>query len=258
MSELSHIIAEATVRVESIEDFCLETVAPILKQWDFCRITGLVTEEQAKQSLDAVAATFSDIVDHPVTGEAASDVMTNFQKMSIGRARHGGVDRPRFMRTLYNPVWCDDIYKMRDNFTALAQVRNILSGMPRDFAIARVEDDVWTAARIHHFPSGGGFMVDHKDTVLPKMLKENDFSGEYYQLLLLLSQKGEDFETGGGTVELNGEMIEYEDYTLRGDILVYNGSTVHGVNDIDPHLRYVQSSPAGRYSALATLFKKLG
>lgn len=254
--DVEQFIKKTTVEFKSIEEVTVERLAPILKSYDFCRITGLVPEQNVVDCLSNIADRFDEIVDNPVTGESHEQVKTNFQKMSIGRARHGNVDRPRFMRTIYNPLWCEDIYGMHSNFTLLANIRNLLSGKNLDFAIDKVEEGVWTAARMHHFPTGGGFMVDHRDTVLPKMLKDNDFDGEYYQLLMLLSQKGEDFDVGGGTVEIDGEVLEYEDCTRRGDIIVYNGATTHGVNDIDPHKPFSQRSPGGRYSALATLYKQ--
>lgn len=78
----------------------------------------------------------------------------------------------------------------------------------------------------------------------------------FYQPLVLLTQKGEDFETGGGVAEIDGHVVEYEDYANMGDIVVYNDMTQHGVSDIDPHKLYKQDSLAGRMGGLVTLFKK--
>ena len=38
-----------------------------------------------------------------------------------------------------------------------------------DFAINHVDEGLWTVARVHHFPIGGGHMVTHKDTLAPNL-----------------------------------------------------------------------------------------
>ncbi len=256
-SEARPLMEAATLHVTDVTKLKRDDLADILEKYHFCRITGLVTPDDIKTAKAALAQQFSANDDHAVTGETADKVKTNFQKLSIGCARHGGVNRPRFLRTLYNPVWADDIYKLRDAFTKVAQVRNILMGMPINFAINDVEQGMWTAARLHHFPAGGGFMVSHRDTVLPAVIKEQGIGQGFYQPVMVLSKKGEDFDTGGGFAEVHGQVVEYEDYTELGDIVVYDTLTTHGVYDIDPHKVFRQDSIEGRISVLVTLYKHM-
>lgn len=256
-TNIKEFIDSATICVDTVGGVKRSDILSILRDCRFCRISGLLSPDSIRRSRELLSQYFDPENDHPVYGDTPDDVQDNFQKLSIGRARHGGVDRPRFMRVFYNPIWADNIYELRDTFTRIAQVRNILADLPRDFAIDKVEGGMWTASRVHLFPTGGGFMVTHKDTVLPAVLEQNGFDGGYFQPLALFSQKGVDYKKGGGTIEVQGEIIEYEDYTKLGDIIVYDATTSHGVNDIDPDLPFKQHSLAGRMSALVTLYKDL-
>jgi hypothetical protein len=55
----------------------------------------------------------------------------------------------------------------------------------------------------------------------------------FIQLLLLLTERGTDYRTGGAFVERDGRQIDSELDTLSGDVVVYDGATIHGVADID-------------------------
>lgn len=250
------IMDEATLEAASIKDVDREALEERLETFHFARIRGLIAESEVDHARGLMAQRFSAADDRATTGESPAEVRRNFQKLSLGRARHGGVDRPRFMRCFYLPMWDDDIFGMREIFRKTAQVRNLLSGQALDHAIDDPDAPAWTASRIHHFPAGGGFMVDHRDTVLPALYKESRL-GAFFQPLVLLTQKGVDFHEGGGFAMLGNERIDYEDCSLKGDIVIYDTSTVHGVEDVDPRVPYRQDSLAGRMSALVTLFKKL-
>ena len=256
VSAHQRIIDEATLTVASIDEVSRDGLLAVLREFHFARITGLVSPEEVDRSRQLMAARFNPDDDRPTTGEHHTEVKDNFQKLSIGRARHGGIDRPRFMRCFYLPMWAEDIFGLREIFRKVARVRNILGNRALDFAVDREEDGMWTASRVHHFPHGGGFMVAHRDTVLPQVYKDGGL-GEFFQPLILLSQKGEDFQIGGGFVDLRGERILYEDHAGKGDIVIYDTSTDHGVEDIDPDRPFRQDSLAGRMSGLVTLFKCL-
>ncbi len=250
------ILEEATLEVASIKDLDRDELVARLETFHLARIRALVSPEEVDHARSRMAARFSADDDHATTGESPSQVRRNFQKLSVGRARHGGVDRPRFMRCFYLPMWDEDVFGMREIFRKVAQVRNLLGGHDLDHAIDDPEAVAWTASRIHHFPTGGGFMVDHRDTVLPALYEESGL-GSFYQPLVLLSQKGVDFEQGGGFARVGDERISYEDHSQKGDVVIYDTSTIHGVDDVDPHLPFRQDSLAGRMSGLVTMFKKL-
>lgn len=257
MSKLhQQILDEATIEASSIKDIDRRELTDRLDTLHLVRIRNLVSPEEIARARGLMRQNFDPSADHATTGESPEQVRRNFQKLSIGRARHGGVDRPRFMRCFYLPMWDEDVFGLRDVFRKVAQVRNLLAGHELDYAIDDPTGLAWTASRLHHFPAGGGFMVDHRDTVLPALYAENGL-GSFYQPLVLLSQKGVDFECGGGFAMVGEERISYEDYCRAGDIVIYDTTTVHGVDDIDPHVPFRQDSLAGRMSGLVTIFKKI-
>lgn len=253
-AKLKSLVEQATIRVNSAGEINRNDLVERLNDLTFARVTGIIDPQAVKDGVDAIGASMKLNGDNATTGETPDQVRSNFQKLSIGCARHGGVNRPRFMRVFYNPTFAEDIYGLHHVFRNVVEVRNLIGGMPLDFAMDDPDGDVWTAARIHQYPTGGGFMVAHKDTVLPQMYKETGLNS-YFQPILVMSKQGEDFERGGGIVELDGEILHYEKYCDRGDVIIYDASTLHGVDDVDPHLPFRQDSIGGRLSGLVTLYK---
>ena len=50
-----------------------------------------------------------------------------------------------------------------------------------------------------------------------------------------MSKKGKDYKEIGGIVYKNQKIYCFDDYTEIGDMILYNGQTIHGVKDVDPH-----------------------
>ena len=87
-------------------------------------------------------------------------------------------------------------------------------------------------------------MVPHRDTLLPSLLDEAQY--EYFQPILVMSEKSVDYEKGGGVAVIGDQMVEYEDFCNFGDIAIYNVNTIHGVNEVDLHRPFVSvAQPAG-------------
>jgi hypothetical protein len=160
----------------------------------------------------------------------------------------------RVLRTFFNPIWAPDSYGMRDIFIRLSQFRNRLYGLRDDFAIQGVDDQLWTAARIHQYPVGGGCMAMHHD-YLPAHATQSLQS--YAQVYLPMTQKGVDFETGGAFIEKDGQAIHYEDACSLGDVMVYDGRIEHGVSDVDPNRLLDLDRFGGRVAAFVTLYRDL-
>ena len=248
---------ELIISSKSLDTIDQDRLRYNLEKYHFCILRDLISHDEVVNGMKKVYDFIESNEDNATTGENPDDVRGYFVKMSIGNARHGGVERPRFKRAIYSPLNKENKFELDNAFTQLAMVRNLLSNQKLDFALRKDEDGLWTAARMHQFPIGGGFMVSHKDTVLPKMLKDQKFTGGFFQPLALLSKKGEDFYKGGGFAVINNEILEYEEYTERGDIAIYDSLTEHGVADIDSDKKYIQRSGAGRYSGLVSLYKSL-
>ena len=137
--------------------------------------------------------------------------------------------------------------------------KTIIYGMDINYAVTEVEDGFWTAARIHHFPAGGGFLVSHVDDVVPVVQKAEGIS-RYFQPLIVMSKKGKgddcDFETGGGFFEVDGNRYYYEEGCEIGDIVIYSGATIHGVADIDLHRTFDNRNNRGRFAGFVTLYRE--
>ena len=258
VSDLSvkELLAETTFQIDRPEDLDREAVTHALSKYSLARITGVVDHEAIVQAKARLADVFSAENDRASLGEDPQSLKENFQKLSIGGAQGYGVYRPRCLRTIYNPIWAEDLYGLRESFKTLARFRNAAYGLPLEFAVEGVERNMWTASRIHHYPRGGGFLISHRDTVVPKVQKKQGFDS-FYQPIMVMSRKGIDFEQGGGYVEIKGQRFFFETECQYGDIVIYDGRTVHGVDDIDPHRPFRQDRIEGRLAGFATLYRDM-
>lgn len=256
---MEEIIANATIEASSVEDIHHKQLSDILEKYTFALVTGLIDPEVIRSARRRIEELYNPDVIRPATGEHPSEIMDNFHKLSLGGAEHSGVYRPRCMGTMYNPVWADDIYGLREVFRTTARVRNILYGFDTDYAIDEVEGDFWTAARVHHYPAGGGFLVSHLDNIVPVVQRKSGLSNQYFQPVIVMSKKGEgedcDFKTGGGFFKVGSRHYFYEETCNLGDIIIYSGETIHGVADIDLHKTLDTRKPEGRMAGFVTLYK---
>lgn len=258
-SQLKDIVESATLYASQPSEIDNHKLVSILNKYNFAVIKGIIDPDVVRSAKQRIRALYSQDNDNPATGEDPSELMDNFQKLSIGGAEHSGVYRPRCMRTMYNPIWADDIYGMRDIFRLAAQTRNRIYGWDLNYCIDQVEDGFWTAARIHHYPAGGGFLIAHVDDVVPVVQKAEGIS-RYFQPVVVMSKKGTgedcDFCTGGGFFDVEGERYYYEEDSELGDIVIYSGATIHGVADIDLHRTFDPRKPDGRMAGFVTIYKE--
>ena len=234
----------------------LRKIDSIMSKYKICIIRGIVKPKDLKDPMKKLKIFIKKNKDLPAVGENPKLARGYLMKFisRIKSIKSPGVTTV-VLRSIYNPLHKKDKWGFNNVFIKLAKVRNILMNKSIDFALGKVEKNkMWTAARFHHFPRGAGFMFPHKDTVIPTVVKG---FGKYYQLLMIMTQKGKDFRIGGGTIKYKNKLIEYEDFTKVGDIVIYDSNTEHGVNTIDPHKPFIQRSGEGRYSGLVTLYKKI-
>lgn len=249
-------IRRNVVVARSAEDLDADLVNEHVDRDAFAAIRGVFSRGDMAAVLERVRRGFDAGLDRSSIGESPDSVMRNYQKLSIGGAGNHWDYRPRFMRVIYNPLWAEDRYGMHDTFRSLARIRNALQAKPLEYALDRVEDGLWTAARMQHYPAGGGNISRHRDAVISTVTTDAGVA-RFQQMLLLLTSKGEHFERGGAFMELDGEVVELEDEFKAGDIIVYDGRTMHGVHDIDPHVVPSLSSFAGRLVASVSLYKDM-
>jgi hypothetical protein len=221
------------------------------------RVRGLYDRAAIRAVKERLADSFDVKNDARHDPRDTDAVRRNFQKLQIGANSGVGTRRTlgRFMRMFYNPIFASDVHGMREHFVRLARFRNLLYNLPIDFAVAGTDDGYWTCARILQYPAGGGFIVPHRDMYSQAATVERGLA--YYQPLLLLTEKGQDFGTGGAYVDIGDERFLYEDSCQAGDVVVYDGRSIHGVSDIDPYEPLDLARFTGRAVALASLFKLL-
>ena len=95
---------------------------------------------------------------------------------------------------------------MHDIFRRFAKLRNRLQGYPPDFAIDRIDEGLWTAARMQHYPAGSRSSW-RIATWSSTPVTHDAGQRRFHQLLLLMTTKGEDFRDGGGFVDIGEDRL---------------------------------------------------
>ncbi|MGH7934172.1 MAG: hypothetical protein ACREQN_13560 [Candidatus Binataceae bacterium] len=213
-------------------------------------LRGLFQEARVDEWRDAVYRHANSHRHGPSTGTAPSEVRRNTSKWSIGG---GGSYNAlaRFALVIYNPLFDQDVFGLHAAFNTIIEVRDAIAGRDvlRDPLLL---PERFNACRVQIYPAGGGFLQEHRD--VRGQLNVPEGACMYLELLLLLTQKGVDYRSGGGTVRCNGEGRDSEAGTKRGDVIVYDATTVHGVQDVDPNIAFTAGNIRGRAVAMATIY----
>jgi len=257
VSTLAERLEQVSFEGTDLEALPYDEIRAALGTHTIVRVRGLFDRDSIRATLAGMAARFDASNDRRHDPRDSDAVRTNFQKLQVGA--NSGVDSKRtlgrFMRVFYNPIFEDDVHGMREHFVTLARLRNLLYKLPIDFAVHGTDDGYWTCSRIQQYPSGGGFMVPHRDRYSQVATVEAGLG--YFQLLLLLTEKGTDFREGGAYVDVGDERFLYEDACRSGDVVIYDGRTMHGVADIDPLEPLDLTHLSGRAVGIVSLFRLL-
>ena len=246
----------ALFEVDSLWTIPVDAVNETVRSLGFAIIRGVASPDEVRYAVASARRVFSPDDDHPTVGESPADVRGNFQKWSIGTAGASRkVPYSRMIRVIFTPFLDEDRYGLQDLLRRVAITRNLMHGLPADYAIDAIENDRWTAARVLQYPSGGGFIDRHVDTAVVDALPSN--AATYLQLLMVLTERGVDFERGGAYIEVDGVRIDLEDHVQLGDLLLYDEQTVHGVADIDPHRVLDTRTLSGRMAGFANIYRAL-
>ncbi len=251
------LLERVTYHATCLDQLDYDRIRADLQQHSIARVVGLVDRDVVRAGLKRIQDGFDIANDRKHDPRDTDAIRRNFQKLQIG-AKSGGDHRRtlgRFLRILYNPIFAEDIYGLRSSFMQTARFRNRLYLLPENFAVEGTDDGFFTCARVHQYPRGGGFMVPHRD-MFSRLVTEDSQMG-YFQVFFLLTEKGTDYHEGGGYIQLNGEQILFEDFTQAGDIVIYDGRTVHGVADVDPLAPLELNVFRGRAAAFVSLYKSL-
>ena len=255
--DVEEFLGRVTLEAATLEDVPYARLRETLAEYSVVRVVGLFSRERVRERLAGIRARFDPKHDRRHDPRDTEAVRTNFQKLQIGA--NSGIDTRRtlgrFLRVLYNPIFAEDVYGLRDDFVTLARFRNGLYGLPRDRAVYGTDGGLFTCARLHQYPRGGGFMVPHRDMFSQVVSVEAKLG--YFQPLLILSERGSDYFEGGAYIDRGEERILYESACRAGDVIVYDGRTVHGVADVDPLEPLDLAQFTGRIAAFASLFRQL-
>jgi len=133
------------------------------------------------------------------------------------------------------------IFKMMSDLFIL---KNNLAGFNDDeFMFNKPSDGIVPRINLHHYPQGGGYQKEHVDP-----------SGPFAQIqtLIIGSNYGIDFNKGGlfARKTQEDEKIYLDQFTKPGDMIVISPKIPHGVDPIDPDLKYSVKSKKGRWIIL--------
>jgi len=236
--------------LESIRHRLKEKGYGIISDWELKDLASKAREEY----LDSMAKYETS---PPRQGFHYSDLVHKpHRKLAIGSRNGDGEKYPQLLQTTYFSKDHSKYENLGKIFSYLISLRNRILGMDEGFGNDPEQDGFWNACRIHHYPAGGGFMFEHRDTLFPKLLEESGCP--FLQVLVVLSTRGKDFHTGGGFVDdRDGNRIFYENENSLGNIVFFDGSIVHGVDDVDGDKVMNFSSQAGRVAGFVGSYKVL-
>ena len=183
-------------------------------------------------------------------------VLAPWRKQSIGSHSGNGEPYSQILQTTYFHQDDARYPTLSEIFSDMILLRNALTGMRLDYGNNLDKDKFWNACRMHHYPKGGGHMGPHRDTLFPELL--NNFKIPFIQIMLTLTSRGVDFQTGGSyLVNRYGQKIFFETNNNAGTLVLFDGATIHGVDDVDPTELLDFTSLKGRKALFVNLYKNL-
>jgi len=140
--------------------------------------------------------------------------------------------------------WNKESNQVISYFQRLIKLRNILTGLPEDYALKDEVDGRISAPTVQQYPRGGGYMQEHCDP---------DF-GQKVIVYVTLSNFSDDFKVGGAFFRnKEGTKIYVDPMVNSGDALVFPPGIEHGVDPIDPNVEFDWTLEDGRWMCMAAL-----
>lgn len=178
-----------------------------------------------------------------------------WRKLAIGSNNGVGNPYAQNLQSIYFDFNDENYPALGSLFKFMVLIRNKLMGVTPSFASNPEQDRFWNACRVHHYPRGGGFMALHKDTHFPQVIN-SQIGKPFYQICVLLSRREADFHSGGGVlVDNRKSRIDLEREGGFGSLVIFDGRTYHGVEDIDLDQVIDFSRPDGRLAAFVNLYE---
>lgn len=232
MLNSQRFVTESLICVSSLVEVSAQRnhLREIIRKCGLAILRGLVDPSNVVEGRSRLASRFRadlDLDRQPRIGIGHED----FQRFDDGT----NSSIARLTRTFFCFYWNVDSIGLRPAFQVLSAARNILAGVPNH--MNQPFDDsllFYDGPRILQYPKGGGFISGHCDA-LPQTLRSLVGSGfQNYTTLLVMTRIGTDFLSGGGWVESHdGFRVFWEPFVELGDVVVYDNSTLHGVDAVD-------------------------
>lgn len=121
-------------------------------------------------------------------------------------------------------------------FEAMRLLQNGLTGNAAQFS--PTDDKYKLRPQVLHYPAGGGFFVAHEHNIEPQRIG----------LVMALSRRGVDHETGSFRVKIDGEWQDTTGQHEAGDVILFRYDLTHEVTPCDPHLPLHIRDKAGRWT----------
>lgn len=239
-------------------DFDTEVIMHALQHQGFYVIKQGLSPNWVSKARHEYLNTFHQLPLHaPREGFTVDDLRDKpWRKLAIG-ARNGlGEAYAQFLQTTYFHEQNAEHPYLKQLFSFMITLRNRLLALPADFGSCPERDLFWNACRVHHYPCGGGFMMAHKDTYFPSVLKKSGFP--FLQIMIPLSLRNEDFVSGGGFIvpKDSDQPCFFETSDSLGDMVLFDGgNVVHGVEDVDSDRVVDFQSRSGRFAAFVNVYK---
>ncbi|WFU83854.1 hypothetical protein QA645_14245 [Bradyrhizobium sp. CIAT3101] len=177
-----------------------------------------------------------------------------WRKLAIGSSNGLGESYAQNLQSIYFDANDKNYPALGSLFKTMIQIRNKLMGVDLSFGSDPERERFWDACRVHHYPRGGGFMATHRDTHFPQVISA-EIAKPFYQICVLLSRKNTDFFTGGGVIyDGNKQRIDLETDAGFGALVLFDGRTYHGVEDVDLDQVIDFSRTDGRLAAFVNLY----
>jgi len=177
-----------------------------------------------------------------------------WRKLAIGSSNGLGESYAQNLQSIYFDANDGNYPALRKLFGLMILIRNKLMGVDAAFGSNPERDRFWNACRVHHYPRGGGFMATHRDTHFPQVI-DAQIGKPFYQICVLLSRKNTDFFTGGGVIyDIDKQKIDLEEKGGFGSLILFDGRTYHGVEDVDLDQVIDFSRNDGRLAAFVNLY----
>jgi hypothetical protein len=177
-----------------------------------------------------------------------------WRKLAIGSTTGLGEPYAQNLQSIYFDANDKNYPALGCLFSDMVLIRNKLMGADPSFGSDPERDRFWNACRVHHYPRGGGFMATHRDTYFPNVISAQT-GKPFYQVCVLLSRKNTDFFSGGGVIfDSAKKKIDLETQGGFGSLILFDGRTYHGVEDVDLDQVIDFSRADGRLAAFVNLY----